>query len=101
VPNLEQIIRPFVVDPTTPPVPYITTLHEEPPELVRLNIGIGRTRLRNLRVAPIIPPGPEPDVEPLATKPEIQQETLSSSYSISIQFYHDQKVREEGEAPEE
>jgi hypothetical protein len=96
VPSLEQIIRPFVVDPTTPPVPYVTTENEPPPDLVRLNIGIGQTRLSDL--SPIVPP-PDPPVTPLSTKPQITMQTLSSSYSISVQFYHDETVveREQGQ----
>lgn len=96
MPSLEQIVRPFVVDPTTLPVPYITTLQEPPPDLVRLSIGIGRTRLRDLPsgVAPITPLPVEPNVDPLATKPQIASKTLSSSWSISVQYYHDQKVKE-------
>jgi hypothetical protein len=98
VPSLEQIIRPFVVDPTTPPVPYVTTLGEPPPDLVRLNIGIGRTQLNNLpsSIAPIVPPPPSPPgVKPLATKPQIQTQSLSSSYSVSVQYYRTQTVKEE------
>jgi hypothetical protein len=98
VPSLEQIIRPFVVDPTTPPVPYVTTLGQPPPDLVRLNIGIGRTRLSDLSsaVAPIVPPPPSP-LPPTVTppKPKINMQTLSSSYSHSLQWYHDQKVKED------
>jgi hypothetical protein len=98
VPSLEQIIRPFVVDPTTPPVPYVTTLNEPPPDLVRLNIGIGRTQLSDLssNVAPIVPPPPSP-LPPTITpaKPKITMETRSSSYSHSYQWYHDQKIKED------
>lgn len=94
MPSLEQIIRPFVVDPTTPPVPYVTTLNEPAPDPVRLNIGIGRTRLSGLstHVAPIVPPPPEPTA---LKNPTITTKTLSSSHSISIQYYHDQKVEED------
>ena len=100
MPSLEQIVRPFVVDPTTPPVPYVTTLGQPPPDLVRLNIGIGRTRLSDLPsgVAPSVPPAPSPlppEVKPLDTNPKINMETLSSSYSHSLQWYHDQKVKED------
>jgi hypothetical protein len=96
VPSLEQIVRPFVVDPTTPPVPYVTTLSEPPLDLVRLNIGIGRTNLHDLpsSVAPIVPPPPSP-VETEGPKVTINKETLSSSYSQSLQWYHDQKVKED------
>jgi hypothetical protein len=99
VPSLEQIIRPFVVDPTTPPVPYVTTLSEPPPDLVRLSIGIGRTQLSDLppSVAPIVPPPASPlppTVTPLPT-PKITMETRSSSYSHSYQWYHDQKIKED------
>src|SRR5262245_58441549 len=93
MPSLEQIIRPFVVDPTTPPVPYVTTESEEPPELVRLSIGIGRTRLRNLNNGPVVPP-PDDPVDPLDDSGSISYETLSSSWSLSLQFYHDHKVQE-------
>jgi len=99
VPSLERIIRPFVVDPTTPPVPYITTLNQPPPDLVRLSIGIGRTQLTDLPagVAPIVPPPPSP-LPPAVTppaKPKITMETRSSSYSHSYQWYHDQKIKED------
>jgi hypothetical protein len=95
VPSLEQIIRPFVVDPTTPPVPYVTTLNEEPPDLVRLDIGIGRTRVTNRRVPKIDPIDPIDDRGGGAS-----MEKLSSSYSISVQFYHDEDVKEQRQAPE-
>ena len=101
MPSLEQIIRPFVVDPTTPPVPYVTTLNQPPPALVRLNIGIGRTNPGNLPpgVAPIVPPPAPPNVKPISTQPTINMQTLSSSYSRSLQWYHDQKVKEDPFAP--
>jgi len=98
VPSLEQIVRPFVVDPTTPPVPYVTTLSGPPPALVRLNIGIGRTSLHNLPpgVAPIVPPpSAPPGIQPIDTQPKINMQTLSSSYSHSLQWYHDQKIKED------
>ena len=97
MPSLEQIVRPFVVDPTTPPVPYVTTLTEPPPDLVRLNIGIGRTRLSDVppNVAPIVPPPTPPANQLQGPKQTIRQETLSSSYSQSLQWYHDQKVKED------
>lgn len=93
--SLEQIIRPFVVDPTTPPVPYITTLNDPTPDLVRLNIGIGGTRLGDLStaVAPSVPPKPSTDPT-LSNKPTISRQETSSSYSISITWYADEEVKE-------
>jgi hypothetical protein len=95
MPSLEQIIRPFVVDPTTPPVPYITTLNDPPPDLVRLNIGIGGTSPSSLspNVAPIVPP--KPTTAPPPTKPPaIQYKTLSSSESVSVTYYMTGVVKE-------
>ena len=65
MPSLEQIIRPFVVDPTTPPVPYVTTSNQPPPDPVTLSIGIGGTSLSDLAqsnpdVAPTFPPTTPP-----------------------------------------
>lgn len=98
MPSLEQIIRPFVVDPTTPPVPYITTSNDPPPEPVRLNIGIGGTRLQDLspKVAPIVPPKPLPPGAPPAGSltPKITQKTLSSSLSLSATWYMTGVVKE-------
>lgn len=95
MPSLEQIIRPFVVDPTTPPVPYITTENDPTPDLVRINIGIGGTRLSDLssNVAPIVPP---PANEPTTkTKPPtIVYKTLTSSHSMSVQCYMTGVVQE-------
>ena len=95
MPSLEQIIRPFVVDPTTPPIPYITTNNEPDPEPVRLSIGIGGTRLRDLstNVAPIVDPPDEPDLDVKAT---IEKRSTSSSYSISLSFYQTEHINEEG-----
>jgi hypothetical protein len=95
VASLEQIIRPFVVDPTTPPVPYITTLNDPTPDLVRLNIGIGGTRLSDLSslVAPIVTPPPTTDPK-LTNKPTISKQETSSSYSLSITWYQDEQVKE-------
>jgi hypothetical protein len=94
MPSLEQIIRPFVVDPTTPPIPYITTNNEPEPEPVRLSIGIGGTRLKDLSpdVAPDIPPGQESDS---LSKPKISMQQTSSSYSISLTFYLTEHVNEQ------
>lgn len=97
MPNLEQIIRPFVVDPTTPPVPYVTTLNEEPPELVRLDIGIGRTRVSNRTVSKIDPIDPIDD----GGGGGASMQKLSSSYSISVQFYYTEDVKERGETQHE
>jgi hypothetical protein len=99
VPSLEQIIRPFVVDPTTPPIPYITTANKPPPDLVRLSIGIGGTSLSNLaqnnpNVAPIAPPPPPPPTPP-PTKPTITMKTLSSSHSLSATWYMQGVVKEQ------
>jgi hypothetical protein len=96
VPSLEQIIRPFVVDPTTPPVPVITVSNDPPPDFVRLNIGIGGTLPQNLSssVAPILPPTKTP---PVTTKPPvvtIVQKTLSSSFSMSVTDYMTGVVKE-------
>jgi hypothetical protein len=93
--SLEQIIRPFVVDPTTPPVPYVTTSNDPPPDPVRLNIGIGGTRLSDLSslVGPIVPP-PSSTTTSLSTKPTIQKQETSSSYSLSITWYQDEQVKE-------
>lgn len=90
MPSLEQIIRPFVVDPTTPPVPYITTNNEPEPEPVRLSIGIGGTRLRDL--SPTIPPTSEPET---SIDPKIATKQTSSSYSISVSFYFTEHVKEQ------
>jgi hypothetical protein len=99
VPSLEQIIRPFVVDPTTPPVPYITTANKPPPDLVRLSIGIGGTSLSNLNpsVAPIAPPPPAPPTPP-PTAPTITMKTLSSSHSLSATWYMKGVVKEKSSA---
>ena len=98
MPSLEQIIRPFVVDPTTPPAPYITTKNEAEPEPVRLSIGIGGSRLKDLShdVAPIIPPSTESETPGGG----IETKTVSSSYSISVSFYFTEHVREETESGE-
>jgi hypothetical protein len=101
MPSLEQIIRPFVIDPTTPPVPYITTANDPPPDLVRLNIGIGGTSLSSLspNVAPKVPPPPPPPKVPLPTKPPaIQYKTLSSSESVSVTYYMTGVVKEKSSA---
>jgi hypothetical protein len=97
VPSLEQIIRPFVVDPTTPPVPYITTANKPPPDLVRLSIGIGGTSLSSLspKVAPIVTPPPAPPTPP-QVKPTITYKTLSSSHSLSATWYMKGVVKEKG-----
>lgn len=99
MPSLEQIIRPFVVDPTTPPVPVITTLNKPPPEPVRLNIGIGGTRLHDLgpKVAPILPPPPLPPGAPPAGSltPKVTMKTLSSSHSLAATWYMTGVVREQ------
>lgn len=99
MPSLEQIIRPFVVDPTTPPVPVMTTANRPPAEPVRLNIGIGGTSLSSLstKVAPIVPP--KPTTTPVPTKPAaIQYTTLSSSYSLAATWYMTGVVKEKGSA---
>jgi len=88
VPSLEQIIRPFVVFPTTPPVPVITESNDPPPDPVRLSIGIGGSSLSSLSsdVAPVLPPPPaSSSAKPI--KPTIQYTTLSSSYSLSASWY--------------
>jgi hypothetical protein len=98
VPSLEQIIRPFVVDPTTPPVPVVTTANRPPPEPVRLSIGIGGTRLHDLSpdVAPIITLPPlsphDPPAGTLPIKANLKQ--TSSSYSMSASFYMTGQVQE-------
>jgi hypothetical protein len=94
MPSLEQIIRPFVVDPTTPPVPVITTSNDPAPDAVRLNIGIGATLPQNLssNVAPILPPTPLPPTR--AQAPTITSKTLSSSFSMSVTDYMTGVVKE-------
>lgn len=93
MPSLEQIIRPFVVDPTTPPVPVVTTLNKPAPDPVRLNIGIGGTSLSSLssKVAPIVPF--DPSTTP-TKQPAIQYKTLSSSYSLAASWYMTGVVKE-------
>lgn len=97
MPSLEQIIRPFVVDPTTPPVPVVTTLNRPPPEPVRLNIGIGGTSLSSLshNVAPIVTPPPTTTPTP-TIKPTITYKTLSSSHSLAASWYMTGVVKEQG-----
>lgn len=97
MPSLEQIIRPFVVDPTTPPVPYVTTSNQPPPDPVTLSIGIGGTSLSDLAqsnpdVAPIQPTTPTTTSTP--TTPQIIMKTLSSSYSLSVTLYMTGVVKE-------
>jgi hypothetical protein len=98
VASLEQIIRPFVIDPTTPPVPYITTANDPAPDYVRLSIGIGGTSLASLlssSVGPTVPPTPTtPTVSSIPTKPTISRQETSSSYSVSITWYQDEQVKE-------
>lgn len=105
MPSLEQIIRPFVVDSTTPPIPYVTTLNKPPPDPVRLSIGIGGSSLSDLansnpNVAPIIPPPtpitPPPTTTPTSVKPAITMKTLSSSHSLSATWYMKGVVKEKG-----
>jgi hypothetical protein len=102
VPSLEQIIRPFVVDPTTPPVPYVTTSNQPPPDPVTLSIGIGGTSLSDLaqsnpNVAPIQPPPtPPPTATTKTTPPAISYKTLSSSHSLSATWYMQGVVKEKG-----
>lgn len=99
MPSLEQIIRPFVVDPTTPPVPFITVSNDPPPTPVRLNIGIGGTSLSSLssNVAPVLPPPPPPPINaPPIKPPAIQYTTLSSSHSMSVTDYMTGVVKEKG-----
>jgi hypothetical protein len=98
MPSLEQIIRPFVVDPTTPPVPYVTTSNQPPPDPVTLSIGIGGTSLSalaqsNPNVAPIQPP--QPATTP-SVAPTISYKTLSSSHSLSATWYMKGVVKEKG-----
>jgi hypothetical protein len=105
VPSLEQIIRPFVVDPTTPPVPYVTTSNQPPPDPVTLSIGIGGTSLSDLAqsnpdVAPTFPP-PTPPPTTTTTKttpPAISYKTLSSSHSLSATWYMQGVVKEKSGA---
>jgi len=82
-----------VVDPTTPPVPYVTIANDPPPEPVRLNIGIGATRLQDLgsSVAPIQPS--PPSTQPVKP-PAITYKDLSSSYSLSATWYMTGVVKE-------
>jgi hypothetical protein len=98
MPSLEQIIRPFVVDPTTPPVPVVTTANRAPPEPVRLSIGIGSTRLHDLPsgVAPIITLPPLDPSAPAAGQPlKVIWKQLSSSHSFSVSCYMTGRVRED------
>ena len=99
MPSLEQIIRPFVVDPTTPPVPYVTTSNQPPPDPVTLSIGIGGTSLSDLAqsnpdVAPTQPPSTPPPTTTSTTKPAISYKTLSSSQSLSATWYMTGVVKE-------
>lgn len=101
MPSLEQIIRPFVVDPTTPPVPYVTTSNQPPPDPVTLSIGIGGTSLSDLAqsnpdVAPIQPPAPSTSTASVA--PTISYKTLSSSHSLSANWYMTGVVKEKAAA---
>jgi hypothetical protein len=69
------------------------------PDLVRLNIGIGGSRLHDLSsaVAPIIPPPALPPNAPPAgsIKPQISSKQLSSSFSMSVNYYMIGKVTEQ------
>ena len=57
MPSLEQIIRPFVVKPVTPPAQRATASHAPAAQPVRLNIGIGQQDPSTLN-APVAPTWP-------------------------------------------